>query len=211
MAQDRTNPSDDDPTSVFRPGGDPVSLGKSEPAPYPDPAAHDPAAHDPAAHGQQPDPGQQYPTAGYGQPSYGQYPPSYEPQSGYGQQPGYGQQSGYDQQPGYGQQYPQPGYAQQPPSGAYGGYPGYPQPYPPAAPPTNTMAILALIFAFVFAPLGIVFGLIGRSQIRRTGEGGDGLALAGLIIGSAFTLLFVAYIVFVVLFFGALAGSIPAT
>jgi len=50
-------------------------------------------------------------------------------------------------------------------------------------PPTNTMAILAIIFAFVFSPLGIVFGFIGRSQIRQTGEQGDGLALAGIIIG----------------------------
>jgi len=41
---------------------------------------------------------------------------------------------------------------------------------------TNTMAILALIFAFVLSPLGIVFGLIGRKQIGRTGEGGRGLA-----------------------------------
>lgn len=49
--------------------------------------------------------------------------------------------------------------------------------------PTNTMAILALVFAFVFTPLGIIFGFIARSQIRRTGEGGDGLALAGIIIG----------------------------
>ncbi len=48
---------------------------------------------------------------------------------------------------------------------------------------TNTMAILSLVFAFVFWPLGIVFGHIGRSQIRRTGEDGSGMALAGLIIG----------------------------
>lgn len=66
------------------------------------------------------------------------------------------------------------------------GSPGQP-PYPQAGyapvPPTNTMAILALVFAFVFAPLGIVFGIIGRRQINRTGEGGRGLATAGLVIG----------------------------
>ncbi len=49
--------------------------------------------------------------------------------------------------------------------------------------PTNTMAILAIVFAFVFSPLGIVFGFIARSQIRQTGEQGDGLALAGIIVG----------------------------
>ncbi len=61
----------------------------------------------------------------------------------------------------------------QPPPGAY--------PYGPR--PTNTMAILAIIFAFVFTPLGIIFGFIARSQIKQTGEGGGGLALAGIIIG----------------------------
>lgn len=48
---------------------------------------------------------------------------------------------------------------------------------------TNAMAIAALVSALVFAPLGIVFGHVARSQMRRTDEQGDGLALAGLIIG----------------------------
>ena len=66
-------------------------------------------------------------------------------------------------------------------------------PYPAAAfRPTNTMAILSLVFAFVFAPLGIVFGHIAKSQIRSSGEGGDGLALAGLITSYIFTGLYVA-------------------
>lgn len=47
---------------------------------------------------------------------------------------------------------------------------------------TNTLAILALIFAFLFWPLGIVFGHMGYAQCRRTGEQGRGLALAGLIV-----------------------------
>ena len=42
--------------------------------------------------------------------------------------------------------------------------------------PTNTMAILSLVFAFVFFPLGTVFGVIARRQITRTGEEGRGLA-----------------------------------
>jgi hypothetical protein len=48
---------------------------------------------------------------------------------------------------------------------------------------TNTVAILSLVFAFVFAPLGIVFGHVARNQIRRTGEQGSGLATAGLWLG----------------------------
>jgi hypothetical protein len=69
---------------------------------------------------------------------------------------------------------PPPGHSpeQQP---AYG-HPGY-QP-----PKTNTMAILGLVFAFVFSPLGVVFSAIGLKQIKERREGGRGLALAGLII-----------------------------
>lgn len=72
--------------------------------------------------------------------------------------------------------------------------PGMPAPTgygEPAAPPrrTNTMAVLALVFAFVFSPLGIVFGILGRSQIRRSGERGRGLATAGLVLGIVFTAL----------------------
>lgn len=45
------------------------------------------------------------------------------------------------------------------------------------------MAILAIIFGFGGGLLGIVFGHIALSQIRRTGEKGRGLALTGLIFG----------------------------
>jgi hypothetical protein len=103
-------------------------------------------------------------------------PPAGAPPYGYGQPP-----PGYAA-PGYGQ----PGY---PPPG-YGQPPGYPPYY---GRPTNTLAILALIMAFVFAPAGLILGIVARKQIRRTGEDGDGLALAGIIVGgigtAAFTLL----------------------
>lgn len=64
-----------------------------------------------------------------------------------------------------------------------------------AARPTNTMAILSLIFAFVFSPLGIVFGVMARKQISVTGEGGVGLATAGLILSVIFVLLGLAAVV----------------
>lgn len=87
-----------------------------------------------------------------------------------------------------------------------------PQPYPQQhayqpyqqyrpAPPTNTMAILALVMAFVFPPLGFAFGLVGRKQIRATGESGDGLALAGAIVGGSITALFVLYVLAHIVFF----------
>lgn len=48
---------------------------------------------------------------------------------------------------------------------------------------TNSMAIAALVASLTVSFLGIVFGHIALSQIRRTGEEGRGLAIAGLIIG----------------------------
>jgi hypothetical protein len=73
---------------------------------------------------------------------------------------------------------------------------------------TNVMAILSLVFAFVFSPLGIVFGHIAKSQIRRTGEGGSGLATAGLILSYIFTILGIAYFAFI---FWAIANSDTTT
>jgi Domain of unknown function (DUF4190) len=67
--------------------------------------------------------------------------------------------------------------------------PRYQYPQPVVAGRTNTMAILALVFAFVFWPLGIVFGHMARRQIRQTGEGGAGLATAGLVLSYLFGVL----------------------
>ena len=104
------------------------------------------------------------------------------------------------------QQQPPPGgydpYAQQQSAQPYSGQPYSSQPYsvqpyaqapyyPPAAAKTNTMAILSLIFSLVSlfiipilaAILGVIFGHVGKKQIKETGENGDGLATAGLVIG----------------------------
>jgi len=101
-----------------------------------------------------------------------------------------GQQYTGQQYPGQqypGQQYP----GQQTPPPHYGAGPGYPPGpgYGYVGRPTNTLAILSLVMAFVFAPLGIVFGIMAKRQIAQTGEDGDALATAGLWIGVAFTAL----------------------
>jgi hypothetical protein len=62
----------------------------------------------------------------------------------------------------------------------------------------NVMSILSLVFAFVFPPLGIVFGHIAKKQIRRTGEGGSGFATAGLVLGYIFTVLWILYVIFII-------------
>lgn len=143
---------------------------------------------------------QQYPeygAPGLGVPDYGGYGTPGHGAPEYGAAPGYGA-PGYGAAPGY----PPPAYPPQPYGGApYGG--GY-------VPPTNTLAIVSLIMAFVFAPVGIVLGIMARKQIRQTGESGDGLALAGLIIGIAFTAIFVVIIVIYIVLFAALAGAAGA-
>jgi hypothetical protein len=78
----------------------------------------------------------------------------------------------------YGQPYP--GQAYSPP--AYG-QPVY------VNRPTNGMAIAALVCSLaglatvISAPVGAILGHIARRQIRETGEQGDGMALAGIIVG----------------------------
>jgi hypothetical protein len=141
-----------------------------------------------------------YPPAG-GTPDPNQpqqpYGQSYDPTAPYSQDPYAAPASGA---PSSGQPYPPPygdaakgqPYGQQPFSGQpYSGQP-YPPPYAPVA-TTNTMAILALVFAFIFSPAAIVLGHIARKQIRQTGEQGQGLATAGLWLGYIFTGLYVAF------------------
>jgi len=70
---------------------------------------------------------------------------------------------------------------------------------------TNGLAIASLVCScggifFIGSPavLGIIFGFVARSQIRKSqgSQGGDGLALAGIIVG--FAVLALLIVVFVV-------------
>ncbi|GAA2649881.1 DUF4190 domain-containing protein [Streptomyces vastus] len=110
------------------------------------------------------------PPPGPQQPPGGQYPPP----GPYGAQPGYGQAPGpYGYQP-WGQ-----------------GHPPYTPPLPPPAPPVNGFAIAALVLGILcFLPLiGLILGFIALAQIRKKGERGKGMAIAGVILsglGTAF-------------------------
>lgn len=105
-----------------------------------------------------------------------------------------------------------------PPPGGYG-YPPPPQPggygyppqgpgYPQQSPGTNGMAIASLVCSLlgwicgVGPILGLVFGFIALNQIKQTGQGGRGMALAGIIIS---VLVIVAGIILV--FLGAIFRS----
>jgi len=69
------------------------------------------------------------------------------------------------------------------------------------------MAILALVMAFVFAPAGLILGIVARKQIRQTGEDGDGLALAGIIVGGIVTAIFVFFIVLWIIAFATFSST----
>lgn len=95
--------------------------------------------------------------------------------------------------------YPYPGYPYAPP--AYPGQPGpppwpgpypppYAQPYPPyaASSATNGFAIASLVLGILWlywvgSILAVVFGHIALVQTRERGQGGRGLAIAGLVLG----------------------------
>lgn len=78
------------------------------------------------------------------------------------------------------------------PLGGQVGYPGVPYPVATAQPRVNGLAVAALAFGIAeFFTMGaaaipaLVLGHAARRSIRRTGERGDGMALAGIILGWA--------------------------
>ncbi|WP_319435795.1 DUF4190 domain-containing protein [Mycobacterium sp. RTGN5] len=103
------------------------------------------------------------------------YPSPYPPPTGYG--------------------YPPPGY---PP-------PGYPvdpyDPYRPIKPPgTNGKAIASLVTSVAGllccglpAIAGLILGIIAMRETKRTGQDGNGLAIAGVVVGALVIVGYLAY------------------
>jgi hypothetical protein len=175
-----------DPSSPYPPYADPANGGyPGTPAP---PAGGYPGTPAPTTGGY---PGTPAPTTGgypgTPAPTTGGYPPGIPTAGGY--------QAGGYQAGGY------------PPAG-YGTAPSYPQPYgymavPPRR-PNNGLAIAALVVSCVgvlglcayglggwIGAIGAILGHVARRQIRERGDGGDGMALAGVIVGWVATGLFV--------------------
>ena len=71
---------------------------------------------------------------------------------------------------------------------------------------TNTFAIVSLVTSFFVAILGIIFGFLALSQIKKSGESGRGLAIAGIIIGFVGVGFWIIWII-VIVAFGALAAA----
>lgn len=81
---------------------------------------------------------------------------------------------------------PQPVQAPTPPAHHHQAAPVAPGQNPYSAPArTNTLALIAFVSSFFISLAGIICGHIAISQIRKTGEGGKGFAIAGLVIGYA--------------------------
>ncbi|MFC0627603.1 DUF4190 domain-containing protein [Kribbella deserti] len=71
---------------------------------------------------------------------------------------------------------------------------------------TNGMALASLILSLsgllvlIAAPVGCVLGIIAMRRIRKTGEQGAGMALAGMIIGGLITAMVLGFVLLVVIF-----------
>ena len=210
----------------------PGQNGAEQPAsgsvpPPPAPPAYDPSAHDASASSTDADAQRAYgepPAApASGAPSYGDAY-GYQPTAPYGDAYGAPTSSAPSYAPPTGPAYGQGGYAQQPsgypaaaPYGAAQGYPASYTPYP-TEPKTNVLAIVSLIASivgfiwiipFLGGLAGAIMGHISLGQIKKNGEKGRGLALAGIIVGWVGVGLFVIGVIafFALIAAGASSGS----
>lgn len=64
-------------------------------------------------------------------------------------------------------------------------------PVAPAAAKMNVLAIISLVGSIIgFSLIASVLGFVALSQIKKTGESGRGLAIAGVIIGIVATVFY---------------------
>lgn len=120
-----------------------------------------------------------------------------QPQQANVQQPSEGYSQGYDYQQ------PSEGYSQSQPSAnyTYNQFP-YAQPsYPTSGyapntptqgysnPQWNTLAILSVVFLFVFMPASLALGFLALSEIKKTGERGKVLAIVSICVSGFFVAL----------------------
>ncbi|MBY8871619.1 DUF4190 domain-containing protein [Micromonospora sp. PLK6-60] len=125
-----------------------------------------------------------------------------------------------------GDPYAAPGYP--PPGGAPYGYPpaGYPPPGYRPGPPQNGLAIASMVVSIIGALglcayglggyvgiVGLALGYVSRRQIRERGEGGEGFATAGIVVGWIATVIAVLATVVIVglIIFAASQGSSSST
>jgi hypothetical protein len=117
------------------------------------------------------------------------------------------------------------------PPAAYGGYGGYggfsapPSAYQavyPASPKTNGLAVASMVVSLVsvvfllcygvggaMGVVGAVLGHVSKRQIRARGEGGRGMATAGIVVGWCVTAIAVGIVLLLVWVFRHIGDPIP--
>jgi hypothetical protein len=119
---------------------------------------------------------------------------------------------------------PEPGAATPPPPAAptapaaEPAYPAYGQTPAPGyyAPPTNTLAIVAMVLSLagiitgITAIVGAILGHVALGQIKRTGEGGRPLALTAIIAGWIITGLGLLIVIGLIIFYVVLFATVGA-
>ncbi|GLZ09001.1 hypothetical protein Acsp03_64670 [Actinomadura sp. NBRC 104412] len=107
---------------------------------------------------------------------------------------------GYGSDP-YGQSY------QQPPQVQHHYYGAAPPPNNGLATASMVLGIIGIVFCGFTSILAIIFGHVAQSQIKRTGEGGAGMATAGLVMGYIVTAIWIVIWIFYLGLWAALVGS----
>lgn len=92
-----------------------------------------------------------------------------------------------------------------PPAYGYQGSTGSGAPVPAK---TNTLSIITLVLAILgFTLIPIVLGFVSLSQIKKTGEAGRGLAIAGIIVSFVYIVIIAIIVIFTIVISVAAANS----
>jgi hypothetical protein len=77
---------------------------------------------------------------------------------------------------------------------------------PPGRRGVSGFAVASFLFGLIGGiPLGLIFGIVALGKIRRTGQGGKGLAIAGLVLTGAWVALWM------VIFYGGVLHAMRET
>jgi uncharacterized protein with PQ loop repeat len=70
---------------------------------------------------------------------------------------------------------------------------------------TSGMAIAGFVLSFFCSLLGLIFSIMGRNECKRSNGmvGGDGLAIAGIVISSIGMVIWLIYVIAIVAFMGS--------
>src|SRR5690606_18808063 len=79
----------------------------------------------------------------------------------------------------------------------------------PAAQPGKTLGIVALVLAFVAAPIGVILGIVALVHSKKAGQK-NGLALAAIIVGAVVTVIWIIVVTLSIIAAAAALGGAAA-